>query len=215
LIGVVEMTANLYGADGKLTGAIELPASVFGVEVNEALLHTVVTAYLANARQGTSKTKGRSEVSGGGRKPWRQKGTGRARSGSNTSPIWARGGKAHGANPRDYRQNITKKMRRKALLCAYSARAVEENISIIDGLQMAEAKTKVMASVLGNVGIAGEKILMVIPAVERNVYLSGRNLKNVSVKAVEDVNALDVLAATKVLFVTKDLIKQLDEVVSK
>jgi len=209
------MNANLYGADGKIAGTVDLPESVFGVEVNEALLHTVVTAYLANARQGTSKTKGRSEVSGGGRKPWRQKGTGRARAGSNTSPIWARGGKAHGPVPRDYRQNITKKMRRKALLCAYSARAVEQNVSIIDGLQFPEAKTSVMASLLTNVGISGEKILMVIPATERNVYLSGRNIKNVSVKAVEDVNALDVLLSSKVLFVTKDLIKQLEEVVSK
>jgi len=215
VIGVVEMNANLYGADGKLTGSVELPASVFGVEVNEALLHTVVTAYLANARQGTAKTKGRSEVSGGGRKPWRQKGTGRARSGSNTSPVWARGGKAHGTNPRDYRQNVTKKMRRKALLCAYSARAVESNVSVISALHMESAKTKLMAEILANVGVAGEKILMVIPSVERNVYLSGRNIKNVSVKAVEDVNALDVLVANKILFVSADLIKQLEEVVSK
>ncbi len=209
------MNANLYSADGNLNGTVELPASVFGVEVSEALLHTVVNGYLANARQGTAKTKGRSEVSGGGRKPWRQKGTGRARAGSNTTPIWVRGGKAHGSNPRDYRQGITVKMRRKALLSAYSVRAGEENVSILGEVAFAEVKTGKMAGILGNIGIAGEKILMVIPAAERNVYLSSRNIKNVKVKAVEDVNALDVLNSNKILFVTQDLVKQLEEVVAK
>ncbi len=209
------MNAKLYGADGNETGSVELPASVFGVEVNESLLHTVVNAYLANARQGTAKTKGRSEVSGGGRKPWRQKGTGRARAGSNTSPIWVRGGKAHGTNPRDYRQGITTKMRRGALLSAYSVRASEENISVLDSVQLTEVKTKAMVDVLGNIGIAGEKVLVIIPASERNVYLSSRNIKNVKVKAIEDVNALDVLRSNKILFVTQDIVKQLEEVVAK
>ena len=208
------MNANLYSADGSLKGTVELPASVFGVEVNDALLHTVITGYLANARQGTAKTKGRSEVSGGGRKPWRQKGTGRARAGSNTSPIWVRGGKAHGTNPRDYRQNITKKMRKGALLSAYSVRASEENVSILGEVAFSKASTKEMAKILGNIGIAGEKILVIIPAAEQNVYLSSRNIKNVRVKAVEDVNALDVLNANKILFVTEDLVKQLEGTVA-
>ncbi len=208
------MNAKLYGADGSVKSTVELPASVFGVEMNEALLHTVIKGYLANQRQGTAKTKGRSEVRGGGRKPYRQKGTGRARAGSNTSPIWVRGGKAHGTNPRDYRQNITKKMRRKALISAFSVRASEENVSVLGEVSFSEVKTKIMADILGNIGVAGEKVLMVIPAKEQNVYLSSRNIKNVKVKAVEDVNALDVLNSNKILFVTQDLIKQLEEVVA-
>lgn len=208
------MNANLYSADGSVKGSVELPASIFGVEPNEALLHTVINGYLANQRQGTAKTKGRSEVSGGGKKPWKQKGTGRARAGSNTSPVWVRGGKAHGTNPRDYRQDITKKMKRKALLCAYSVRASEEKVSVFEGVEIAEPKTSVMADVLAKIGVAGEKTLLIVSGKDQNVYLSSRNLKNVNVVPVEDVCAYDVLNANNVLFVTEELIKKVEEVVS-
>ncbi len=208
------MNAKLYSADGSAKGTVELPASVFGVEPNEALLHTVVNGYLANQRQGTAKTKGRSEVSGGGRKPFRQKGTGRARAGSNTSPIWVRGGKAHGTNPRDYRQAISKQVRRKALLCAYSVRATEENVSVLESLKIDAPKTSEVVEILGNVGVIGEKTLLVIPADAPNVYLSSRNIKNVTVRAVSDVNALDVLRAKNILFVTEEIVKGLEEGVS-
>lgn len=209
------MNANLYGSDGSAKGTVELPASVFGVELNEALLHTVVNAYLANKRQGTAKTKGRSEVSGGGRKPFRQKGTGRARAGSNTSPLWVRGGKAHGTNPRDYRQDISKKMRRKALLCAYSVRASEENVSILEDIELNEIKTSKMVDILGKVGVVGERTLLILPNEIPNVYLSSRNIKNVSVKVVNDVNALDLLRTKNVLFYTEESIKNIEEVVGQ
>jgi large subunit ribosomal protein L4 len=209
------MNANLYGSDGSVKGTVELPASVFGVELNEALLHTVVNAYLANKRQGTAKTKGRSEVSGGGRKPFRQKGTGRARAGSNTSPLWVRGGKAHGTNPRDYRQGISKMVRRKALLVAYSVRASEENISILENIDFSEVKTSKMAEILGKVGVFGERTLLILPTDIPNVYLSSRNIKNVSVKVVADVNALDLLRTKNVLFYTEESIKNIEEVVGQ
>jgi large subunit ribosomal protein L4 len=205
------MNANLYSTDGSVKGTVELPASVFGVEPNEALLHTVVNGYLANKRQGTAKTKGRSEVSGGGRKPFKQKGTGRARAGSNTSPIWVRGGKAHGTNPRDYRQGIAKQVRRKALLCAYSIRAAEENISVLEELKLDAPKTSTVVDILGNVGVTDARTLLILPADAPNVYLSSRNIKNVTVRAVSDVNALDVLRSKNILFVTEDIVKNLEE----
>ena len=207
------MNANVYSVDGSVKGSIELPAAVFGVEPNEALLHTVINGYLANQRQGTAKTKGRSEVSGGGRKPWKQKGTGRARAGSNTSPIWVRGGKAHGSNPRDYRQDTPKKMRRKALLCAYSVRAAEGNVSVFEGIELAAPKTQTMFDVLSKIGFAGEKTLLIVPEDAQNVYLSSRNIKNMNVVSVNDVNALNVLNTKNVLFFTEDLVKKVEEVV--
>ncbi len=206
------MEAKLYSADGSVKGAVELPSSVFGLELNEALLHTAITGYLANQRQGTAKTKGRSEVSGGGRKPYRQKGTGRARAGSNTSPIWVRGGKAHGTNPRDYTQAIAKKVKRKALLTAYSVRASEENISVIDELAIESPKTSIVATLIEKAGFNSGKTLLIVPEDSRNVYLSGRNVKNVNVKVYKDICAYDVMQATNVVFVTEQLLKNIEEV---
>ena len=214
------MKANLYAADGSVKGSVELPENVFGVEPNNALLHSVIVGYLANQRQGTAKTKGRSEVSGGGKKPWKQKGTGRARAGSNTSPVWARGGKAHGAQPRDYRQGITRKMRRKALLCAYSARASEEKIGVVSGLSIELPKTKTVADLLNKIGVFGDgkkycgKTLFVVSGDNRNVYLSSRNLKDVDVKALGDVNAYDVIRATNIIFADENLISKIEGAVA-
>jgi len=214
------MKANLYAADGSVKGKVELPESIFGVEPNNALLHSVIVGYLANQRQGTAKTKGRAEVSGGGKKPWKQKGTGRARSGSNTSPVWARGGKAHGTQPRDYRQGITRKMRRKALLCAYSVRAAEEKIGVVAGLSIEQPKTKIISELLNKIGVFGDgkkycgKTLFVVSGDNRNVYLSSRNLKDVDVKAVSDVNAYDVVRATNIIFADENLIGKIEETVA-
>jgi len=214
------MKANLYAADGSVKGSVELPESVFGLEPNNALLHSVIVGYLANQRQGTAKTKGRSEVSGGGKKPWKQKGTGRARAGSNTSPVWARGGKAHGAKPRDYRQGITRKMRRKALLCAYSTRASEEKISVISGLAIEQPKTKIVSDLLGKIGVFGDgktycgKTLLIISQDSKNVYLSGRNIKDVDVKVVADVNAYDVIRASNIIFADENLVSKIEELVA-
>lgn len=206
------MEAKLYSADGTEKGAVELSSSIFGLELNEALLHTVITGYLANQRQGTAKTKGRSEVSGGGRKPYRQKGTGRARAGSNTSPIWVRGGKAHGTNPRDYTQGIAKKVKRKALLVAYSVRASEDNISVIDDLQISEPKTSIVVKMIEKAGFNSGRTLLILPEDYRNVYLSGRNVKNVTVKVYKDISAYDVMRSENVVFVTEQILKNIEEV---
>lgn len=214
------MKAKLYAADGSAKGTIDLPESIFAVEPNNALLHSVIVGFLANQRQGTAKTKTRAEVSGGGKKPWKQKGTGRARSGSNTSPVWARGGKAHGAQPRDYRQAITRKMRRKALMCAYSTRAAEEKISVVSGLAIEQPKTKTVADLLGKIGVFGDgktyngKTLLIISQDSRNVYLSGRNLKDVDVKVVNDINAYDVVRASNIIFADESLIGKIEELVA-
>jgi large subunit ribosomal protein L4 len=214
------MKANLYATDGSVKGTIDLPENIFGVEPNNALLHTVIVGYLANQRQGTAKTKGRSEVSGGGKKPWKEKGTGRARAGSNTSPIWARGGKAHGTQPRDYREGITRKMRRKALLCAYSTRASEEKVGVISELKIEQPKTKIVSDLLNKIGVFGDgktyngRTLLIISPDSRNVYLSGRNLKDVDIKVVNDVNAYDVIRASNIIFADENLISKIEEVVA-
>jgi len=213
------MKAKLYAANGTVKGSIDLPESIFGVEPNNALLHSVIVGYLANQRQGTAKTKTRSEVSGGGKKPWKQKGTGRARSGSNTSPVWSRGGKAHGTQPRDYRQGVTRKMRRKALVCAYSVRATEEKIGVITGLTFEQPKTKTVAELLSKIGVYDNKnyigkTLFVVSSDNRNVYLSSRNLKDVDVKAVSDVNAYDVVRATNIIFADEALIGKIEEAIA-
>lgn len=209
------MNAKIFNIDGSECGSAQLPESVFGAEVNKALLHSVITGYLAAQRQGTAKTKGRSEVSGGGRKPFKQKGTGRARAGSNTSPVWVRGGKAHGTNPRDYRQAITKKMRRGALASAFSVRAAEENVVVLDKVELSEPKTSIMANFMAKAGFSDSKTLILIPAGEQNLYLSSRNIKDVNVKVCTDVTAYDVLNAKTVLFVTEDSISKVEEVVTK
>jgi large subunit ribosomal protein L4 len=206
------MEAKVYSVNGDAKSSVSLPESIFGCEVNQTLVHSVVKAYLANQRQGTAKTKGRSEVRGGGRKPFRQKGTGQARAGSNTSPLWIRGGKAHGAQPREYRQALTKKMRRGALLSAYSARAGEDNIAVLDGSDIAGPKTSVVASFLQKAGFAGKKVLFVISDEDRSVYLSGRNIANVTFRRYCDVCTYDIMHAEKVLFVNEDLIRKIEGV---
>jgi len=210
------MKAKLYAADGSVKGTFDLPENIFGVEPNNALLHSVIVAHLANQRQGTAKTKTRAEVRGGGKKPWKQKGTGRARAGSNASPIWVRGGKAHGTQPRDYRQGVTKKMRRKALLCAYSTRAAEEKIGVISGLAIEQPKTKIVSELLNKIGVFGDgktyngKTLLITSKDNQNVYLSGRNIKDVDVKAVQDINAYDVVRASNIIFADESLVGKIE-----
>ncbi|MFH1756029.1 MAG: 50S ribosomal protein L4, partial [Candidatus Latescibacterota bacterium] len=155
-------TAKLYGKDGTEKGSAQLPDSLFGCEVNEKVVHETVLAYLANQRQGTASTKERSDVKGGGKKPYRQKGTGRARAGTTRSPIFRGGGTVFGPHPRSYRINMPKKMRRLALRSALSARAQENNILVISELDFSEPKTKMFASVLNNMNSAGQKVLFVM-----------------------------------------------------
>jgi large subunit ribosomal protein L4 len=208
------MKAKVYQQDGSIKGEMELPESVFGADVNEPLLHQVITQYLANQRQGTSKTKGRSEVSGGGRKPWRQKGTGRARAGSNTSPIWVRGGKAFGPDPRDYFTNIPRKMRKLALVSALSSRAKDEKVMVVEQIACESVKTKTMVAMLKALSVQGKRNLLVIDTDAQNVFLSGRNIKNVNIKPVRELCAYDIVSNENIIFGNERLIEKVREAVA-
>jgi large subunit ribosomal protein L4 len=208
------MKIKVFQQNGAVKGEMELPAEVFGAEVNEKLLHQVITQYLANQRQGTAKTKGRSEVSGGGRKPWRQKGTGRARAGSNTSPIWVRGGKAFGPDPRSYTTTIPKKMRKLALVSALSSRAGDEKVIVIDNIVCDKPKTKMMVEMLNVLSLQGKKNLLIIDAEAKNIYLSGRNIKDIDIKPVNELCAYDILNNENIIFGNEQLIAKIQEAVA-
>jgi large subunit ribosomal protein L4 len=208
------MKAKLYQQDGKVKGEIELPASVFAAAINGHQLYETIKGYLANLRQGTSKTKGRSEVSGGGRKPWRQKGTGRARAGSNTSPIWVRGGKAHGPDPRDYTTHLPKRMRRQALVGALSSRAKDEKIVVVDAVTCDPAKTKTMVQFLKALSLYGSRNLLVVDRNNTALYRAGRNIKNFAIKPLAEINAYDILNHENVIFCGEGLIGKLKEAVT-
>lgn len=207
------MKAKLYQQDGTVKGEVELPEAVFGVEINEPLLHQVIVQLQANQRQGTSKTKTRAEVSGGGRKPWKQKGTGRARAGSNTSPIWVRGGKAHGPTPRDYYTTIPKKMRKLALISALSSRAQSENVLVVDSILCEQPKTKIIASLVSALSLNGKRNLLVVDKESSNIYLSGRNIPDLEIKPISEVNAYDIIANENIIFGDEKLIEKVQEVV--
>lgn len=207
------MKAKLYQQDGTVKGEVELPEAVFGVEINEPLLHQVIVQLQANQRQGTSKTKTRAEVSGGGRKPWKQKGTGRARAGSNTSPIWVRGGKAHGPIPRDYYTTIPKKMRKLALVSALSSRAQSENVIVVDSILCEQPKTKIIASLVSALSLNGKRNLLVVDKESSNIYLSGRNIPDLEIKPISEVNAYDIIANENIIFGDEKLIEKVQEVV--
>jgi len=210
------MKAKLYQQNGTVKGEVELPGAVFGAEVNESLLHQVIKSYQANLRQGTAKTKTRAEVSGGGRKPWRQKGTGRARAGSNASPIWARGGKAFGAVPRDYYTVIPGKLKKLALISALSSRASDEKVVVIDALAVSEPKTKDIAAMLEAINLAGKKNLLIIDNENaKNIYLSGRNIRDLDVRPVNEINALDIITSENIIFGGENLIGKVEQAVAK
>lgn len=208
------MKAKLYQQDGSIKGEVELAQEVFGVTVNEHLLHQVITQYLANQRQGTSKTKGRSEVSGGGKKPWKQKGTGRARAGSNTSPIWVRGGKAFGPDPRDYYSTIPRKMRKLALTSALSSRAKDDKIIVVEKIECDKPKTKVVVTMLEAFSVQGKKNLLIIDAGSPSIYLSGRNIKNLEIKNISEICAYDIIHNENIIFGSENLIEIVQEAVA-
>jgi large subunit ribosomal protein L4 len=185
-----------YAADGTLRPhAVRLPADPFDGEVHEAVLHQAVTTFLANQRQGTAQTKTRSFVTGGNQKPWRHKGTGRARQGSIRSPLWPGGGTIFGPIPRDYRRGIPRKVRRLARRSALNARARERAISVIAPLAFEEPKTRRVAELLGRLGIEDRRVLLLTEALNPNLLLSARNLQNVSVMRYQDASAYDILRA--------------------
>ena len=200
---------SVYNIEGKEVGSIELSDAVFGVEVNEHLVHMAVVNQLANNRQGTQSAKTRSEVSGGGRKPWRQKGTGHARQGSTRSPQWTGGGVVFAPKPRDYSFKMNKKEKRIALLSALSSKVADNKIVVLDAFNLDEVKTKKFAEVMSNLKV--DKALVVIEGENKNVVLSGRNIPTVKVSATNEINTYDVLKY-ETLVVTKAAVEKLEEV---
>ena len=199
----------VYNMEGKEVDSIELNDSIFGVEINEHLVHMAVLQQLANNRQGTQKAKTRSEVSGGGRKPWRQKGTGHARQGSTRSPQWTGGGVVFAPKPRDYSFKMNKKEKRIALLSALSSKVADNKIVVLDAFNLDEVKTKKFAEVMSNLKV--DKALVVIEGENKNVVLSGRNIPTVKVSATNEINTYDVLKY-ETLVVTKAAVEKLEEV---
>jgi large subunit ribosomal protein L4 len=200
------MLVNVYNKTGNTAGQIELPDNVFAIEPNEHVMHRAVVTYLANQRQGTKKTKIRSEVSGGGKKPWRQKGRGGARAGSNRSPLWAGGGTIHGPKPCDYRMDLPKKVKRLARKSAFSVRAAEQNLFVLDEMTMNEVKTKTFAEMLKALNLNNTSVLVLTPEYDKTLYLSTRNIPNVTLNAADKVSTYDILKHRKLL-ILKDAIQ--------
>ena len=201
---------DVYNMEGKKVSDVELNDNVFGIEPNEAIVHSVLVNYLANQRQGTQSTKTRSEVSGGGRKPWRQKGPGRARQGSIRAPQWVKGGIALGPRPRSYKYTVNKKERRLAIRSVLSSKVLENNLVVLDKAEMKEIKTQAMVKTLANLKVEG-KTLILLPERNENVQKSARNIKNVKTTLVNTINVYDLLKYNK-LVVTLDAVKKLEEV---
>ncbi|AJD89453.1 50S ribosomal protein L4 [Jeotgalibacillus haloalkalitolerans] len=203
---------SVFKQDGSQAGDIELNESIFGIEPNNAVMFETVLMQRAAQRQGTHKVKNRSEVAGGGRKPWRQKGTGRARQGSIRSPQWRGGGTVFGPTPRSYSYKLPKKVRRLAIKSALSSKVAEENILVLEALSFESPKTKEFASVLSSLSL-DKKVLVVTEGLDENVALSGRNIPGVTVISATGVNVLDVLGHDKVVM-TKGAVQKVEEVLA-
>ena len=201
---------DLYNMEGKVVGDIELSENVFGAEVNEDVLYLAVESYLANQRQGTQSTKTRAEVRGGGIKPWKQKGTGRARQGSIRAPQWIKGGIALGPKPRTYTIKLTKKVKRLALKSALSSKVNDNNIMVVDEINFSEIKTKNMVNVLNNLKLE-TNALIVLGEKNENVVRSAKNIPNVKTAYVNTINVYDILKYSKFI-VTKEAAAKIEEV---
>ncbi len=203
-------TVSIYDMKGTATGTLELNAEIFGIEPNKTVLHSAVVNYLANQRQGTQSTLTRSEVSGGGRKPWRQKGTGHARQGSTRATQWIHGGIALGPKPRDYRYALPKKVRRLAMKSALSSKVAAEEMLVIDGLALEAIKTKSIASML-NALEADCKVLLVLAENDEKIIKSARNIPGVKTAQVNTLNVYDILNCDKFI-VAKEAVAMIEEV---
>ena len=200
---------SVFNMEGKEVGTIELNDAVFGVEVNEHLVHMAVVQQLANNRQGTQKAKTRSEVSGGGRKPWRQKGTGHARQGSTRAPQWTGGGVVFAPVPRDYSFKLNKKEKRAALKSALTSKVQDAKLIVVDELKFDEIKTKNFVNVMNNLKV--QKGLVVIAENDANVVMSARNVADVNTSLVNNINVYDIMKA-KTVVLTKDAVAKIEEV---
>ena len=201
---------QVYTQEGKKTTTIELADSVFGIEPSESAMHLAVVSYLAAQRQGTQSTLTRSEVSGGGRKPWRQKGTGRARQGSTRSPQWTHGGIALGPKPRKYKVDLNKKVRRLAMKSALSSKVAGEEMMVVDKIELAEIKTKAIVEMLAKLE-AAKKVLIVTENADEKIYKSARNIEGVKVATVNTINVYDILNCDSFI-VLENAAKKIEEV---
>ena len=201
---------DVYNIEGKKVNDVELKEDIFGIIPNEELVHSVIVNYLANQRQGTQSTKTRAEVRGGGKKPWRQKGTGRARQGSIRAPHWVGGGIALGPKPRSYSYKLNKKERRLAIKSCLSSKVIENELTVVDKFEFNEIKTKEVAKMLNNLKLEG-KTLILLPEKNEIIQKSARNIKGVKTLSVNTINAYD-LVNYKNLVVTLDTVKKLEEV---
>ena len=203
-------TAAVVDSTGKEVGKIELSDAVFGIEPNKAAMHDMVVSHLANLRQGTQSAKTRAEVSGGGKKPWKQKGTGHARQGSTRAPQWRHGGIVFAPKPRDYSVSVNKKVRRLAMKSALSSKALDSDIIVLDSLSLDEYRTKAVAALLHAVG-SDKKALIVLPGADEKIVASSRNIPGVKTALVNTLNVYDILNADKFI-VVRDAVAQIEEV---
>ena len=201
---------DVYDIKGKKVSDIELADSVFGIEPNENIVHAVLVNYLANQRQGTQSTKTRAEVRGGGKKPWRQKGTGRARQGSIRAPQWIKGGIALGPKPRSYKYKVNKKEKRLAIKSVLSSKVIEKELTVVDKLELKEIKTKSMVKALTALKVEG-KTLIIVPEKNTNVVMSARNIEGVKTITANNINVFDLLKYNN-LILPVDTVKKLEEV---
>ena len=201
---------QVYNQEGKKTSKLELADSVFGIEPNEYAMHLAVVSYLANQRQGTQSTLTRSEVSGGGAKPWRQKGTGRARQGSTRSPQWTHGGIALGPKPRDYSYELPKKVKRLALKSAFSTKVADNDLIVVDNIAVEGFKTKAVVEMLSKLG-ADKKALIVMPELDQKLIKSAANIPGVKTALVNTINVYDILNCDKFI-VAKGALEKIEEV---
>jgi len=193
------ITAKLYAPTGEEKGTIELPEEVFGTAIHRHAMWEVVRNHLLNLRQGTVMTKGRKSVSGGGKKPWAQKKTGRARSGTSRSPVWVGGGRAHGPRPRDWRLGVPKKVRRVALRSALTLKAREEQIAVLSNLPIEDAKTREVYSVLRNLGLDSVKTLLIIPEYDERVLRASRNIPKLSTAVCSELHTYQVMKSDRIV----------------
>ena len=201
---------DVYDINGKKVKELELNEAVFGIEPNEAVVHSVLVNFLANQRQGTQSTKTRAEVRGGGRKPWRQKGTGRARQGSIRAPQWIKGGIALGPKPRSYKYTVNKKEKRLAIKSVLSSKVIEKELTVVDKLELKEIKTKSMVKALTALKVEG-KTLIIVPEKNTNVVMSARNIEGVKTITANNINVFDLLKYNN-LILPVDTVKKLEEV---
>ena len=201
---------DVYDIKGKKVSDVELAEAIFGIEPNEAIVHSVLVNYLANQRQGTQSTKTRAEVRGGGKKPWRQKGTGRARQGSIRAPQWIKGGIALGPKPRSYKYTVNKKERRLALKSILSSKVLEKELTVVEKLELKEIKTKTMVKALADLKVEG-KTLIVLPENNQNVLMSSRNIEGVKTITLNNINVFDLLKYNN-LVLPLETVKKIEEV---